>query len=782
MILCECQNPVDPQTAPPEIYPLGGGTPWKMTLLTSVTAPPDDFTLKLQNLLQSEGKSLNDLQPLLGQSTPTQSDPTSIIRAVGELLEKTMRPPQENNAFRRLRVFSGVMPTPAGEETLESWLEQAQLMLDECDCSVKEKKKRIVESVKGPAFEIIQAVRCNDADARPGDYLAALENAFGITKSGEDLYFAFRSMQQKSGERLSDYLRRLEKALAKAVQKGGLPPTSRDRARVEQLLRGAASESDILLLQLRLKERLRNPPSFMDLLSEIRVEEDQKVTRRSLTTSAHTVRTAEESTAHYAEVDALKSQVKVLEAKVQQLSVKERPPVLHIDSEVQALKEQVASLQLLNQLREQAAMQEAPITPDKTPQSFRPKQPFKPRKSNNTTDGQDVFCYRCGEDGHITKNCSGTDNPSKVISKLIRNNQKLRQNQRGPPTNSSGQTGHVGQLESSTLSPPADIPKGLVGESSIGKVIIEGHTCDALMDGGSTVSIVFETKSGYIAAEIQFIEDGHQCEPKVVLILVCPEGNGPEKLPLIVGTNARAFSHAPRYGKVQGDPKLARTMRVCTQLPTQSKSLLPHGDPLAVVKWTGPGPLTVPPGSERSAICTVLGSEKLKDSILVEKSIEHPNQEEHSDDEDEPWNLPADRREDILAALDLLADHLSEDAPLDNALIQHNFVEEETDVDTQEGDDTVLEGQATEQTQQLPKDAVVDTGLEGGALPSTSQSQSSAEPVCNRPIRRQVKPVVRLSYDRPGHSRNEPIVVVHRGLRITIKSDSPLLYPSWDYV
>uniref|UniRef100_A0A672HQ96 Peptidase A2 domain-containing protein n=1 Tax=Salarias fasciatus TaxID=181472 RepID=A0A672HQ96_SALFA len=358
MILCECQNPVDPKTVPPEIHPLNGETSWKVTLLTPATAPPEDFTLKLMNLLQSEGKSLNDLQPLLEQSTPAQSDPASIIRAVGELLEKTMRPPPENNTFRRLRVFSGVMPTPAGEETLENWLEQAQLMLDECEVSAREKKKRIVESVKGPAFEIIQAVRCNDADARPEDYLAALENAFGTTRSGEDFYFAFRSMQQKSGERLSDYLRRLEKALSKAVQKGGLPHTSRDRARVEQLLRGAASESDILLLQLRLKERLRNPPSFMELLSEIRIEEDQKATRRNLTTSAHTVRTTDDNTAHSAELDILRSQVKTLEAKVQH--------------------------------------------------------------------------------------------------------------------------------------EPAAIPLGLVGESSMGKVMIEGQACDALMDGGSNVSIVFE--------------------------------------------------------------------------------------------------------------------------------------------------------------------------------------------------------------------------------------------------------------------------------------------------
>ena len=121
VILCECQNPVDPKTAPPEIYPLNGGTPWKVTLLTRATALPDDFTLKLLNLLQSEGRSLNDLQPLFEQSTPTQSDPTSIIRAVGELLEKTMRPPQENNDFCRLREccphLQGRRPLRGGDPT-----------------------------------------------------------------------------------------------------------------------------------------------------------------------------------------------------------------------------------------------------------------------------------------------------------------------------------------------------------------------------------------------------------------------------------------------------------------------------------------------------------------------------------------------------------------------------------------------------------------------------------------------------------------------------------------
>ena len=112
-----------------------------------------------------------------------------------------MRPTNENNAFRRLRMFSGNIPTPAGEESLEHWLEQARLMIEECDCSGREKRKRIIESLKGPALEIIQAVRINDPDATPDFYIEALESAFGTPESGEDLYFAFRSLHQQTGER-----------------------------------------------------------------------------------------------------------------------------------------------------------------------------------------------------------------------------------------------------------------------------------------------------------------------------------------------------------------------------------------------------------------------------------------------------------------------------------------------------------------------------------------------------------------------------------------------------
>ncbi|XP_076149290.1 paraneoplastic antigen Ma1 homolog [Alosa pseudoharengus] len=248
-----------------DVVPSAGGDPWVLSVpetLDSGNVPPAP------------------VPPLEPPNFTTEQ----FLKSIGEILEKTKRPVvPENTAFRRLRAFSGNIPSPAGEETLDTWLMQAHLMVDECECSNGEKRKRIIESLKGPALEIAQAVRSSDPNASPNDYLEALERAFGSSESGEDLYYAFRALRQNHGERLSDFLRRIEHALTKVVFRGGVTANQRDRVRIEQLLRGAI-ESDLMLVQLRLRERKDSPLSFLQLLTEIREEEDQQSLRQKPTT------------------------------------------------------------------------------------------------------------------------------------------------------------------------------------------------------------------------------------------------------------------------------------------------------------------------------------------------------------------------------------------------------------------------------------------------------------------------------------------------------------------
>ncbi|XP_029944946.1 paraneoplastic antigen Ma1 homolog [Salarias fasciatus] len=290
MVLCEYRGKVtDAQSIPPEVVPEEGAKAWPIyTVTESSVATGDDFSTKLTSLLAAEGRSMEDVQALCAGPEPAPSSVESILRAVGDLLDKTGKPPPESGGYRRLRVFSGTVPTPAGEEQFEHWMEQAYLMVEESDCPPKEKRRRIMESLKGQALEVVKAVRLSDPDVTPEKCLEALESAFGLAESGDDLYFSFRLQRQHPGEKLSEFLRRLERCLSKVVQRGGIPASSMDRARLEQLLKGAV-DADLMLIQLRLREKKDNPPTFLQLLRDIRTEEEYEASKAKLNQSVRSV-------------------------------------------------------------------------------------------------------------------------------------------------------------------------------------------------------------------------------------------------------------------------------------------------------------------------------------------------------------------------------------------------------------------------------------------------------------------------------------------------------------
>lgn len=81
-------------------------------------------------------------------------------------------------------------------------------MVEESNCSAKEKRSHIMESLKGPALSVVKTVRNTDPELSPAQCLEAIESAFGPAETGEDLYFDFQLMQQQPKEKLSDFLRR----------------------------------------------------------------------------------------------------------------------------------------------------------------------------------------------------------------------------------------------------------------------------------------------------------------------------------------------------------------------------------------------------------------------------------------------------------------------------------------------------------------------------------------------------------------------------------------------
>ncbi len=107
----------DATRIPPDMTPDETGEPWTVVVVPAkepyLMLHPKDLLKKLTKFLMGEGKSLVDVQALF---TTHAAQPMGllnpIIRAVGEILEKTAKPSGDSSAYRRLRTFSAVMPTP----------------------------------------------------------------------------------------------------------------------------------------------------------------------------------------------------------------------------------------------------------------------------------------------------------------------------------------------------------------------------------------------------------------------------------------------------------------------------------------------------------------------------------------------------------------------------------------------------------------------------------------------------------------------------------------------
>nr|XP_057906640.1 uncharacterized protein LOC131104002 [Doryrhamphus excisus]XP_057906648.1 uncharacterized protein LOC131104002 [Doryrhamphus excisus] len=656
MVLCETRETVKDPSVPPEVVPIDGGEAWPIIIVGEVQAAAEEFNDKLKGLLVAEGKTMEDLKSLFHRSEPSTSSTESILRAVGDLLDKTTNP-SDGGHHVRLRMFSGALPTPTGEEPFDHWLEQACIMVEETDCSDKEKRRRLMASLKGPALGIVKAVRHASPDATPKECLDALESAFGSAESGDDLYFAFRLMQQQPGEKLSDFLRRLERSLAKVIQRGGLPASSMDRVRLEQLLRGA-TVSDLMLIQLRLRERKSAPPNFLQLLSEIRTEEGYEASRKKLSASVRQVYADPEVDGKQAEIQNLKAELKELKSMVASVVTKQSrskddhselthssmppSPENRQDPELAALKKELKRMKqkVMNKVTEPGTAVSV-STMEATKQVH--NSPKRVPKGEN-------FCYRCGENGHFATKCGNTENQAKVIKKLIQALKVTRQ--RSGDAATSEVNCHAKQGAVTTIE-PVGIPEGLIGPPSIVPLKVNGHACDALFDSGSQVTIIFESwyqtylsdvqirpvsglalwglsesdlsypYRGYVVVDMEYPAKVAGADKIVtVLALICPSPRTADQTPVIVGTNA---SHVRRLVQQCKEEGIDITQTLGIQGCCRDEDLAACGtatateveDDIGCVTWQGPGPLTIPPGGDCSPVCKVDFKHQVNMEVLM---------------------------------------------------------------------------------------------------------------------------------------------------------------------
>lgn len=296
-----------------------------------------------------------------------------LCAVLGEIVAQCKKDPTDYpmSGYRKLRMFSGRKPVPSEEEGFEDWLDSATQALEEWEVPERRKKQRIVESLKGPALEAIRNLKMSRTDCNAQEYLDVLQTVFGGTEKISELAYQLEHCYQKKGEKLSDYMGRLDKILHRMILKKGISPGKVDEARAQQVLRGA-QPMDPIAWTLRARLDGKNL-EYTDLIRMIREEEALLEEKRE---------------------EHLTEPVKQPVAIVTPAMTPAR------DKEVDTLKLQMS--QVMEMLTAMMAKGQGGAEKPSPRKELFPDTPTP----SPTRDREEMLCYNCGGSGHFASRCS----------------------------------------------------------------------------------------------------------------------------------------------------------------------------------------------------------------------------------------------------------------------------------------------------------------------------------------------------------------------------------------
>uniref|UniRef100_A0A8C5LRX6 Paraneoplastic antigen Ma-like C-terminal domain-containing protein n=1 Tax=Leptobrachium leishanense TaxID=445787 RepID=A0A8C5LRX6_9ANUR len=211
----------------------------------------DDVEVRLIQPSKPRGDSAN-----IPASSPLAMIGPEFIAAIGDLVVKCQRahPSYISFGYRKLEKFSGNLPTPAGEETFEEWVEQALQAVEEWEVADTVKRQRLTESLRALAADVIRNLNRDKPGCTAAECLEALREIFGEVEDCAELSHRFFHTYQHEGEELSICVRRLDKFVNQIIQKKGMEPSHASRALWDQILKGALPLDPIMLkFQARVK-------------------------------------------------------------------------------------------------------------------------------------------------------------------------------------------------------------------------------------------------------------------------------------------------------------------------------------------------------------------------------------------------------------------------------------------------------------------------------------------------------------------------------------------------
>lgn len=223
----------------------GKGGVWRV--IWKPPGPDNEFLSRSAEFLEGEGMTLGELTRALGYGNdPFDLDQDVIpeIRAptLAQALDEALQPALQYLKYKKLRVFSGSGPPGPEEEEFDSWLFHTIQMMKSWQVSDAEKRRRLLESLKGQAYDIIRVLKRNNPLITVPECLQALEQVFGVIDNPSELQVKYLTPYQKDEEKLSAYVLRLEPLLQKLVERGAVEREVVNQARLTKSLLEQSTE------------------------------------------------------------------------------------------------------------------------------------------------------------------------------------------------------------------------------------------------------------------------------------------------------------------------------------------------------------------------------------------------------------------------------------------------------------------------------------------------------------------------------------------------------------
>ncbi|XP_013006939.2 paraneoplastic antigen-like protein 5 [Cavia porcellus] len=265
-VLIELADTVNYATIPSCIPGKGGS--WEVVV--KPRTEDEEFLSRLNYFLKDEGRKIEDVARVLGCRGFSVEDED--VGTSGPVSSLPVHPVKESLWYRKLKVFSGSPSPGSGEEPFEAWLEHVTELMQVWQVSEAEKRRRLLESLRGSALATMRVLRANDDSITVVQCLDALREMFGSKEDAKTEQHLFLQMQHKSEEKVSAFLLRLEPLLQKVARQSPFRVQGTDMVRLKHVL-AQASVTGALRGKLELLEQQGCPPSFLELVKLVREEE-----------------------------------------------------------------------------------------------------------------------------------------------------------------------------------------------------------------------------------------------------------------------------------------------------------------------------------------------------------------------------------------------------------------------------------------------------------------------------------------------------------------------------